>query len=229
MLNGSKDIIYSLEAALMKINQKIINVTWFNSSISKKFAYKRVQIIDKICNNKILKKNRSPIRVIEIGCGSGKDFINFLSNRNDVELIGIDRRDLKIKQDNFQMIIGDAENICFPDKYFDYAISIGVLEHIVPIEKLCSVIKEIERVSKSYVIIVPAITTLLEPHTGSFKWQLRDRNKKVIYRGNLNYFNDEVWLQFSGFKNAKTIRYQYIPLFMESLIIYYNVTSELSH
>jgi ubiquinone/menaquinone biosynthesis C-methylase UbiE len=205
----------------MKLIEKYLE-TWHKLSISNRFQYKRVQAIDKICNNQILQKNSFPIKIIEIGCGEGKDFIKFLSNRNDLKLVGLDVKDHKIKQDNFQMIVEDAEHISFPDKYFDYAISIGVLEHITPIEKLCSAIREIDRVSKSYCVVVPSINTLLEPHTGSFKWQLKDHNKKEMVSFGLNYISDDGWLEFSGFKNAQTLRYDYIPMLINDLIIFKN-------
>lgn len=171
----------------------------------KKLRYNRLKLIDELCNHRILTGNEK-IRILEIGCGNGVDLIKFLNNRDNIELYGIDIDDTGLKQDNFKLIVQDAETIDFPDKFFDFVISLGVLEHIQPIEKLSRVAKEINRVGKNYVINVPAISSIIETHTDTFLWHLRDPNKKKPYSGRLNFFNDEVWLQFEGFNGAKTLR-----------------------
>lgn len=124
-----------------------------------------------------------------------------------------------IQQANVRFIHGDAERIDFPDRYFDVLVSIGVLEHIEPIEKLCRVITEMRRVSKSYCVMVPSMGTILEPHTMRLRWQLRDRNKKPTI-GNLNYYSDEVWTKFEGFRGAQTRRFWSIPCLSQGLAIF---------
>jgi ubiquinone/menaquinone biosynthesis C-methylase UbiE len=113
----------------------------------------------------------------------------------------------------------DAEDTLFKDKYFDLTVSIGVLEHIEPIEKLCKVITEIDRISKEYVVIVPNIITFLEPHTLRFFWQLRAIHSKKKYDA-LNFYSDETLLKFKGFSGAKITRFDYIPGLIKNTIIY---------
>ena len=164
--------------------------------------------------------NSKTIRMLEVGCATGKDCIQFLNGREDIEIVGVDIQDYGLKQDNFSLKLADAESIPYPDNYFDITVSIGVLEHIVPIEKLSRVIKEIERVSKSFVVIVPSINTVIEPHIARFFWQLQNREKKPKYAGTLIYMSDEAWLAFEGFSGAKSCRYNHIPLFINNLVIY---------
>lgn len=118
------------------------------------------------------------------------------------------------------MVVGDAAHIPFPDSFFEMAVSIGVLEHIMPIEKLARVAQEINRVSKSYVVVVPSVSSIIEPHFASLFWHLRDRKKKPRYPGTLIYMNDEAWLAFGGFKNAKSCRLWHIPPIIANLAIY---------
>jgi ubiquinone/menaquinone biosynthesis C-methylase UbiE len=155
---------------------------------------------------------------LEIGCSSGADFLRFFKDVEGVKLTGIDILPQNIKQSNVTFLQMDAEATPFQDKSFDLTVSIGVLEHIEPIEKLCKVITEIDRISKEYVIIIPNISTLLEPHTVDFFWQLRATYKKKKYNA-LNYFSDEAWLQFGGFSGAKITRFAYIPGLIKNTII----------
>jgi ubiquinone/menaquinone biosynthesis C-methylase UbiE len=113
----------------------------------------------------------------------------------------------------------DAEHLDFEDKYFDIVVSFGLFEHIQPIEKLCKAISEVERVAKSYVICVPSIATVFEPHVMSFYWQLRSPKKKAPHNA-LNYCSDDAWLQFNGFSGAKITRFWYIPLLIQDTFIY---------
>jgi SAM-dependent methyltransferase len=157
-------------------------------------------------------------KILDIGCSSGADFLQFFKDVNGVNLTGIDILPQNIQQSNVTFLQMDAEVTHFQDKSFDLTVSIGVLEHIEPIEKLSKVIAEIDRISKEYVIIVPNISTFLEPHTVEFFWQLRSMNKKKVFPL-LNYFSDEAWLQFTGFSDAEITRFAYIPGLIKNTII----------
>jgi ubiquinone/menaquinone biosynthesis C-methylase UbiE len=178
-----------------------------------------VKEMDKLLQGNLLNPKKNS-RILELGCGNGMDFIQFLPNEKSFKLYGLDLVDTGIRFKNFNMIVGDAEAIDFSDNYFHFLISIGVLEHIQPVEKLVNVINEIRRVSKAFCIIVPCINTLIEPHTQIVFWQLRDYYKKDQRDYKLNYFSDESWLAFNGFKGAKIKRISYIPFFVKNLIIY---------
>jgi ubiquinone/menaquinone biosynthesis C-methylase UbiE len=158
-------------------------------------------------------------KILDLGCSVGRDFLRFFKDFNEVSLTGIDISPQNIQQSNVTFLQVDAEATPFKDKSFDLTVSIGVLEHIQPIEKLCKVIAEIDRISKEYIIIVPNISTFFEPHAVSFFWQLRAMNKKKNPGYPINYFSDEAWLQFTGFCDAEIKRFAYIPGFIKNTII----------
>jgi len=193
--------------------------TWQKTKINRILKTRRFNLIDQLSGNVFSKINKTPQKVLEIGCADGKDFVNFILNRNDINITGIDLIDYGLRGRNFDMVIGDAEQLHFPDKHFDFVVSFGVLEHIQPIEKLAGVIREIDRVGKKYIVMVPAINSIIEAHTGEFIWQLRDHNRKNPY-AQLNYFSDEAWLQFLGFSGASIMRFPYMPLLKNDLFIY---------
>ena len=160
-------------------------------------------------------------KMLEVGSATGKDFIAFLKDKPCFKITGIDIDKYVIDHPTATQIQGDAENLPFADKSFDFVISLGLLEHIEPIEKLSKVISEIDRVAKSYCIVIPAINTRIEPHMKSWKWQLRDRNHKKQFRhAGLNYYSDDAWTKFGGFHGAKTKRFWYIPQLISNLVIY---------
>lgn len=187
---------------------------WWQSSVSQWLKMRRLRAVDQLFDGALLAQPHA-LNVLEVGCGTGKDFIRLLSNTNH-NLYGIDIFDTGLAQDNFKLIITDTETIPFPNGYFDIVVSFGVLEHLEPIDKLDRTIKEIRRVAKKYCIVVPSISTLVEPHMWSPVWQLRHHKLPR----NLNYFSDETWTKFSGFHDAKTKRTYYLPLLISNLYIY---------
>jgi len=163
-------------------------------------------------------------KILEIGCGRGRDFLKYFEDIDEIKLVGIDLKKRKELDDikNFEFICADAENIPFPDDYFDIGVSIGVLEHIAPVEKLARVLSECDRVCKSFVHIVPSVSTLWEPHTGVYRWQLNEPSRKVEYEAPLYILTEETWLGFEALKGAKTFRFDTVPLVCTALAIYRN-------
>ena len=194
-----------------------IQENWWSTSLSQKIKKRR---FDLICSTMDIDLNKK-FSLLDVGAATGKDFIKFLDGYDNIDITGIDIDDYEINQANVKQIKGDAQNLPFEDKSFDYIVSMGVLEHIEPIEKLCKVISEIDRVSKEYCVVVPCINTVLEPHLKSFRWQLRDYNKKEQIEGvGVNYFSDDAWLRFEGFKDASIKRFWYIPGLLLNIMIY---------
>ena len=192
----------------------------YRFGVVERLSRRRLRLIDRVVNHRLLTPGDRPIRLLDVGCATGKDFVRFFKDRPDVHITGIDLHDYGLKQDNFEMVVADAADIPYPDDHFDLTVSIGVFEHIIPIEKLAAAVREIDRVSKSYVMIVPSVSTLIEPHIAKPLWQLRDRSKKTDYGSPLIYLNDEAWMAFEGFKEAKSIHYKHVPLFVSNLVIY---------
>jgi len=194
---------------------------WLNMNISGYFKQRRFNTLDKLCNMQLTNPKKK-IRILDVGCAEGKDLLRFIGNHPNIELYGFDIKEYDMINPNVHFHIGDASNMDFEDNYFDLVFSIGTLEHVQPIEKLSDAIKEIERVSKEFYIMVPAITTPYEPHAHQFFWGLR-RSRK--YHPWLMFFDDLTWLKFSGLKDAYVKRFWYIPGLISNLIIYKNTKS----
>jgi len=192
---------------------------WYFLPMRDFFDTRRIGIIDELSNGIITRRTSKKQRILEVGCASGSNFIRPLADREDIELYGLDLKDYGLRQNNFEMVVADAERIPFPDVFFDLTVSIGVLEAIHPMEKLSRVILEILRVSKRYVVVVPTISSFLDPHTGTVRWQMKDCNRRRKEEF-LKYMNDEAWLSFKGFSDARTRRFYYIPPILGNLAIY---------
>jgi len=109
----------------------------------------------------------SEMSILDIGCGpDGRSLENVLPD--DYGITGIDlyeEKDVKIKHPNFTYIQHDATDLSiFKDKQFDLCFSIGMMEHICDRSVLLKMAREIERVSKQYVILVPWKWAWIEPH-----------------------------------------------------------------
>jgi len=159
-----------------------------------------------MANGNVLRRGIQPGRVLEVGYANGKGFVTLVAGRDNLQIYGIDLVDKGLRRGDFTMIVGDASHLSFPDDYFDVVLSFGVLKHVQPVEKLCRMISEMSRVGKSYYNVVPAVSTLIEPHTSGVLWQLRGRNRKASHHS-LNYYSDDAWLQFEGFEGASLRRF----------------------
>ena len=81
-------------------------------------------------------------RIIDIGCGSGR-FIKYIRERYEHQVIvGIDPSSAILAADSLLgtdekviLVQAAADNIPYPDNYFDFAYSLGVLHHIPDTQK----------------------------------------------------------------------------------------------
>jgi SAM-dependent methyltransferase len=185
---------------------------WLSLGITKALKRRRIDFMDGLLGSALSR----PGKILEVGCGSGRDFVRCMSD-SPAQIYGLDPFDAGIKQRNFTFVQGDMISIPFADNDFDAVISIGVMEHIEPFEKLSAGIKEMVRVGKKYCMVVPSIATRIEPHFLEYRWQLKRANS---YQLNLNYLSDAAWTKFEGFSEAKIARYDYIPGLVTCLMIY---------
>lgn len=165
-----------------------------------------------------------PLRVLEVGCGNGKDMMQFMSDAAQYQLWGVDVRFQGFTQENFTFCQADGEDLPFPDKFFDLVLTVGVLEHIEPMEKLCRMIAEMDRVGEHLISVVPCVSTLVEPHCGGVRWPLKPHPQ---YMGeqpgvqlHLNFFTDHTWTKFQGFADCKVKRFFYLAPLIRNTVIY---------
>ena len=166
------------------------------------------------------------VRVLEIGCADGRDMIQFLRESPRFEVHGLDLKEQTLPP-GVSFHLADASALPFADGAFDLVISVGLLEHIEPMEKLSAVIKEIRRVGRAYAAVVPSVSTFLEPHALKPRWPLRFHRKLVHKHSageilHLNYFTDHTWTKFEGFAGAEAERFFYLFPFVRNLLVYGN-------
>ena len=167
--------------------------------------------------------------VLDVGCGHGLSFETFNTTNR---IVGVDLNLSHHDAPNFTFRRADGAELPFADGEFDVAVSIGCFEHITPMTKLDACVLEINRVAKRALVVVPCITTVLEPHFHSFLWQLRSyehRNRRgnmslgfepVGRHERINYLSDDAWLNFKGFSTWKTRRYWHIFPIVRNLFVY---------
>lgn len=89
-------------------------------------------------------------RLLEIGCGTGTDLLQFARGGAEVTGLDLTPRSIEVARQRFAVYgcagtfaIGDAENLAFPDESFDVVYSFGVLHHT---PDTVSAVREVHRV-----------------------------------------------------------------------------------
>lgn len=139
--------------------------------------------------NTIIKYINNNDSVLDAGCGEG--VLSVLIAKNGVKkIVGVDISDPNIKKakelagegdiSNAEFIVGDSENLPFPENSFDVVVSSHVLEHLPSFDKG---LEEIYRVTKNRAIIaVPTCLNLcaLSQLGGANFWYLSKRSLIAI-------------------------------------------------
>jgi len=121
----------------------------FNKVFAKKDSYPDRE------NNKLIDvlKNYKFNSLLEIGCGNGRN-LDLIRKKTDIkDLKGIDISDVGVKyarERGLDVVVGSANNLPYSDKSFDIVLTYHSLEQMKYI--IDDVVKEINRVSKKYVI-----------------------------------------------------------------------------
>lgn len=130
--------------------------------------------------------------VLDIGCGEG--VLSCLLAQIGVHVTGVDISEPNIAaaqalarrlgvEDRTTFLLGDAENVPFPDNSFDTVISCHVLEHLPDFDKG---LREVRRVTRSCAIIaLPTILnlcSLVQAGQGSF-WEFSRKSLLALPLG----------------------------------------------
>jgi SAM-dependent methyltransferase len=166
-------------------------------------------------------------RVIELGCGAGHRSIADWNHEN--QIVGIDLVDpsrVAAAQPNFVYRQCDATDLSvFPDGSFDVALSIGMLEHIVPEERLRLAIRETQRVAQRYAFVVPHRYAFIEPHyqmplfpiwPEALKDVVRRRSRR---RGTVTWPTAAEWRDLFGDPSLRILNHWYGPVMMYRLMV----------
>jgi len=167
--DGTKDFFY-------EIDQRYFNAL-------KKFAHPNYP--DEIPFSKLI--DYSPLdgkKILEIGCGSGANAAVFASLGMDITAIDITERAVELTKNRF-LVFGlngkilkvDAEDMPFPDNYFDYIWSWGVIHHTANMDRA---IHEIFRVLKS-----GGRAQIMVYHKNSFRYWVLGGLLEGIIKGKL--------------------------------------------
>jgi len=113
--------------------------------------------------NESSKNNEKQHRVLDIGCGNGRNMKGF--NKN-VVVYGIDNCKEFIEiciKNNRNVVECDMTHIPFPDKYFNYFLCIASFHHLSSEKRRKEALHEIHRVSKPGTIMLLSIWSINQP------------------------------------------------------------------
>jgi ubiquinone/menaquinone biosynthesis C-methylase UbiE len=143
-------------------------------------------------------------RVLDIGCGKGYMIYDLVSQYPDIECVGIDISEYAIENGKPEvkdlLEVGTADNIHYPDNYFDLVISINTI-HNLPIDRCAIAIQEIERVSKGGSFITVDAWTNEEEEARMRAWNLTA----------LTMMSTKEWAQFFSDNGYTGDYYWFIP------------------
>lgn len=124
-----------------------LSVQKFYNSNSKRFSQTRYSVWESVKKfNKLINPNS---KILDAGCGNGKNMIYFKKNGHTVKGIDFSNSLLKIcKSKDLDVISSDIRNLPFENNTFDNTISIAVIHHLSTNEDRIKAIEELLRVTK---------------------------------------------------------------------------------
>jgi len=114
-------------------------------------------------------------KILDIGCGKGFLMFDILKVRPDSEIYGLDISSYAIENSKEEIrkniVLGNSNNLPWPDNYFDLVISITTLHNLYNYDLFKS-LKEIERVSRFYKYICVESYRNEEEKANLLYWQV---------------------------------------------------------
>ncbi len=134
-------------------------------------------------------------KVIEIGCGNGKN-MEYVLKRRRCEMIGIDFCNNFVKlclKNDLNVMEGVATDLKFDNNYFDNLICIAMFHHLLTEEERIIAMKEFIRIMKSGALGIITCWSVEQPEDSKFKFQAG--------------INEVIW---KGRKELNKMRYYYV-------------------
>jgi SAM-dependent methyltransferase len=127
------------------------------------------------------------MRVLDVGCGKGYLLYEFLQILPGLTVAGIDISQYGVDNAKEEvrpyLKVSDATSLPYPDRSFDFVVSLGVL-HNLPLEDVFRAVKEIERVGRG-----PAKYLMVE----SFRNEREKANLLYWQLTCLSFHRPETW------------------------------------
>lgn len=124
---------------------------------------------------KFFEKIPTEIKVLDAGCGNGKNMIYLQNKGISVKGIDFSEKLLQIcRNKNLDVEEADIRHLPFPDNSFDYVISIAVIHHLSKESDRHKAIKEMLRVCKPGGKVLFSTWALEQPCTSRFSFDLGD-------------------------------------------------------
>lgn len=119
-------------------------------------------------------RSRESIRILDVGTGAGL-YVYFVRGENR-EIIGIDISSTAVETANQELgedasfLLGDGENLSFPDQTFDVVLGMGTAEYITDLDPLLAEFKRVLR---------PSGRVILSTHNANAYRSRTDKNGSV--------------------------------------------------
>jgi len=185
----------SQKQKIIKTYQKKDNVEFFDEKRDKYLFQKYKHKIEADFLKKTLREiKRDKIKILDIGCGTGRMLAEIFSIGKNIEYVGLDTskqmtKHLKEKskrlgvEKKIKVKIGNATRIPFKDREFNVVFSYHLLWHI-PKEEQEKIIKEMKRVCKKGGFIIFDILNK-DFVWEKLKWILKKEKIRELYKINL--------------------------------------------
>ena len=139
--------------------------------IAQRFSDTRFKVWDGPAKFIINMKSKS--RVVEVGCGNGKN----MKLRNDLDFYGCDisKEFVKMcKNDNLNVIVGNNLNLPYESNFFDYTLSIAVIHHLYNENNRIKAINELFRITKPGGLLFIEVWAFEQGEESKFNFEKQD-------------------------------------------------------
>ena len=163
-----------------------LSVQKFYNSNSKRFSQTRYSVWESVkkFNDKINKNTK----ILDAGCGNGKNMIYFQNKGHIVKGIDFSNNLLKICEDkNLDVKHSDIRYLPFNDNEFDNTISIAVIHHLSTNEDRIDAINELIRVTKPNGKILITVWAIEQEEHSRRKFKLGDNI--VPFEDSIRYYH----------------------------------------